>query len=134
MAVLANSFYWSIHALQYEVAKSIKFICASKRPNISSNMIDSPLITKTLQETSDMEETITPSNASSSLDVHRHNSEMDVNQYVINYVDDTLTSSNLKSPSMDKASGPSKDNGSRLEVSQLPDEVVAILGKRLVLR
>lgn len=62
----------------------------------------------------EMEDTMTPSNTSSSFDIHRNDSQTDLNKYVINYVDETSTQTNFDS---------TNKSHSRLEVSQLPDEV-----------
>ena len=81
-------------------------------------MIDSTSTDHTVQET------VTSSDGSNSLDIHRHDSQTDMKKYVINYVDETSIQSDFKSLSMDKNLSSPKETSSRLEVSQLPEEVV----------
>lgn len=84
-------------------------------------MIDS---SKTVEdEGGAIDETVAPSNTLSSFDIRRHDSQADLNKYVINYVDDAPTQSDLKALPREKSFGTANKHRSRLEVSQLPDEV-----------
>ncbi|CAF0728517.1 unnamed protein product [Rotaria sp. Silwood1] len=78
--------------------------------------IDSTLIT----------ESETLSNSFAPFNIHKHESQIELNNYYINYIDDSLVQSESKTIEMNEnltSMSVSKENSCRLEVSQLPEEI-----------
>ncbi|CAF4051551.1 unnamed protein product [Rotaria sp. Silwood2] len=71
-------------------------------------------------------ETGTISNSFAPFNIHKHDSQIELNNYYINYIDEPLVQSKLKTIEMNEnltATSIIDENSCRLEVSQLPEEI-----------
>jgi hypothetical protein len=71
--------------------------------------------------------TVSPS--FTSLNMHRHDSQTEINNYYINYIDDQLIQTELKTLEDRTTMSVLEENSCRLEVSELVEEVIRIIIK-----
>lgn len=90
----------------------------------TEKMTDVAAAIVSLGEPSETDEAKAGSNPSVSLQTYQRGSHADIDRYYINYIDDSSPQSDPTPSTMNTLADEGKENSSRLEVTQLPDEVV----------
>ena len=94
----------------------------------ADKMVDTPVTSVFLDESLVIDEMKTVSNPSVLLHTPQCDSQNDINDYFINYIDESSTQLDSASPAMTAMIDAAEENSSQLEVSQLPDEVLLTAG------
>jgi hypothetical protein len=88
-------------------------------------MVDTTITKISTDEPTLVSETETLSSSFTSLNLRRENSQTEISDYYINYIDDPSIQSELKMTT-DNSSISNAESSCRLEVSQLPEEVIKL--------
>jgi hypothetical protein len=89
-------------------------------------MVDTTTTVVANNESIPIIESETLSSSLTSLNIHREDSQIEINNYYINYIDDPSVPSESKTLEMNKDNTSISiidENSCRLEISQLPEEV-----------